>query len=664
MASHNILSNPAEEPKTRTKAGRPNVSFADDFDPRGLDGGDSGSPALVLGGSGGPRSRSMASPARRSSLTEGGSNSSFNDDEDLSKSVRRSTGTFGSASAPSRAALNPPHAWHPAGVLFRFTVLSTVAFILLAGYFSDETIGATNSELRAQMNLTPTEIGWIYSASYGPNIIMIFIGGFLVDRFGVRIMSLIYTCFLVLGLGIFAVVPTLWGKILGRIVFGAGFEPLEVCSDAIVMRWYSSTRIDAKDGRRYKVGAPSIPLAFSLLFSTGIFGQFLSLNVLPSVLAAFKKNLTHVYLLVTALGVLALIVNVVFVVMDWIGSRKLELESTASESISFKVLTHFPVTYWLLMGVCVAGYSCQYVFMIYASDYIHEKWGYDDIKSGNWASVVYMFAIVLSPVVGYFVERRGQGLTLMGIGCLFFAIGCVIMGTITPNYLPAVPLIMMGIAYSLVPATVWNAISDVIPEPLAGTGFGIMTAIMSFTYLIIPSIVGLIHDTWNSYENMNFVFAACAIVSFFGVLLIAKIEPDLNLPPRARRKDLSAYNVLPQSDESDEDEDEDDFVLLGTPKKQRPDDHFNLIRDRFAGPTSPQRRPSNRKGDETELLTVTEDEYPFSDPETDSDTATPSKPFSNSVIPDSWLSNVKRGLETSDNPVSGSLPSASFLRGD
>jgi MFS family permease len=482
---------------------------------------------------------------------------------------------------------------------------------------------------------------------------MIFIGGLLVDKFGVRIMSLIYTTLVVLGLAIFALIPTLWGKILGRIVFGMGFEPLEVCSDAIVMKWFSSTRQDSKDGtKRFKVGAPSIPLAFSLLFSTGIFGQFLSLNVLPSVLASFNKNLLAVYLLVTAIGVSALVVNVVFAVMDWIGSRKIDLDNAESEAISFKVLTHFPATYWLLMGVCVAGYSCQYVFMIYASDYIHEKWGYSDIASGNWASIVYLFAIVLSPVVGYFVERRGQALTLMGIGCLFFAFGCIIMGSITPNYLPAVPLVLMGIAYSLVPATVWSSISDVIPEPLAGTGFGVMTAIMSFTYLIIPSVVGAIHDHWNSYENMNFVFAACALVSFLGVLWIAKIEPDLNLPARARRRDLSAYSVLSSSSDSD-DEEEMESASKQEKTKVKPEDNFMLIRDRFAGPMSPQRRGHRKAADETELLTVTEDEYRFS---SDDEPDTQAPGFSSSVIPESWLTGLKRGIDPIDQSVSGSLP--------
>lgn len=542
------------------------------------------------------------------------------------------------------------------------------------------------------MNLSPKEIGWIYSASYGPNIIMIFLGGFFVDKFGVRLMSIIYTTLVVIGLGTFALVPTLWGKILGRFIFGAGFEPLEVCSDAIVMRWYGGSKVDAKDGtRRYRVGAPSVPLAFSLLFSTGIFGQFLSLNVLPSVLNALNKDLRSVYLLVTGIGILALCVNVVFSIMDYIGSRKLELESTASEAISFKVLTYFPATYWLLMGVCVLGYSCQYVFMIYASDYIHEKWGYNDVQSGNWASIVYLFAIVLSPAVGYFVERRGQALTLMGIGCLFFAFGCIIMGTITSNYLPAVPLILMGIAYSLVPATVWSSIGDVIPEPLAGTGFGIMTAIMSFTYLIIPTAVGAIHDAYNSYDYMNYVFAAAALLSFGGVLWIAKIEPDLNLPVRARRKDLSAYSVLTAENESDNEEEDnmDDWEMLPAQspndkyKNARPEDNFNIIRDRFAGPLSPRKRPGpppplakdapivlrrplgpaspGGPHDDTELLTVTEDENSiFSSSEDATDHGDmPVAGFSSSVIPDSWLANMKRGLDTpSDNEdtVSSSLP--------
>lgn len=502
-------------------------------------------------------------------------------------------------------------------------------------------------------------VGWIYSASYGPNIIMVFLGGFLVDRFGVRIMSLIYSALVVLGLGMFALLPTFWGKVGARVIFGMGFEPLEVCSDAIVMRWYSSTRQETHDGRRIRVGAPSIPLAFSLLFSTGIFGQFLSLNILPSVVSAFNHKLTYVYLLVTAIAVVAFVVNIIYALMDFIASRTVDLENTVSESISFKVLTHFPLTYWLLMGVCVTGFACQYVFMVYACDYLHEKWGYTEVVSGNWASVVYLFAIVLSPVVGYFVERRGQGITLMGVGCLFFAFGCVIMGSITPNYLPAVPLILMGIAYSLVPATVWSAISDVIPEPLAGTGFGIMTAIMSFTYLIIPAGVGALHGYWRSYDNMNFLFAACAIIAFGLVLWIFKVEPDLNLPPRARRRDLSAYNVLTAgSDSEDEEEDEEASSPRDRPRL-RQDEEFSLIRDRFAGPVSPQRRSVavRKPMDETELLTVTEDEQHFQFSEDEAREAEmPMAHFSSSVIPESWLTGLKRGIDPVDSTVSSSLP--------
>lgn len=81
------------------------------------------------------------------------------DDDESPRASRRSTGSWGPVSnAPSRP-INPPSVWHPAGTLFRFSILSTVAFILTTGYFSDETIGATNTELRTyQMDRKETTV--------------------------------------------------------------------------------------------------------------------------------------------------------------------------------------------------------------------------------------------------------------------------------------------------------------------------------------------------------------------------------------------------------------------------------------------------------------------------------------------------------------------------
>jgi len=130
---------------------RPTVTFADEFDPRGLDARDNGAQSPIVLGSEGVRSRTASIPSRKTVLDEASSFAGLLDDNDGSKSPRRSISTFGPVSMGTRGAIPPPFGWHPSGVFYRFTILGLVAFILLAGYFSDETIGATNSELSTCM---------------------------------------------------------------------------------------------------------------------------------------------------------------------------------------------------------------------------------------------------------------------------------------------------------------------------------------------------------------------------------------------------------------------------------------------------------------------------------------------------------------------------------
>lgn len=148
MSSDSTFTVPIDEKKTKNKSGRPTVTFADDFDPRGLGGSDTTAPSTLLGGNGSPRIRSIATSGRRSLSEDAGANGAFSDDDETPRVTKRLANSTSVLSAPSRAAQSPPYPWHPTGVLYRFTILATVAFILLAGYFSDETIGATNSELR------------------------------------------------------------------------------------------------------------------------------------------------------------------------------------------------------------------------------------------------------------------------------------------------------------------------------------------------------------------------------------------------------------------------------------------------------------------------------------------------------------------------------------
>lgn len=171
----NLLPPPnlGDDDKSRGTVQRTTVTFADNFDPRARDNSDSptlGPRASINDSS---RARSSASTSRRVSSGDAGTNSGSADDDDASRAARRTTGSFGPSVPTSRGAINPPFMWHPTGILYRFTILALVAFILLVGYFADETIGATTSELRTCNSATLISLlkhlklllaGWVFGA--------------------------------------------------------------------------------------------------------------------------------------------------------------------------------------------------------------------------------------------------------------------------------------------------------------------------------------------------------------------------------------------------------------------------------------------------------------------------------------------------------------------
>lgn len=136
-----------DDSKPRQTIGRHTVSFSDDFDPRAPDSGDNSRHSIR--GDSPPRlvDESSGASSRRNATSEP---PVLLDDDDAPRLTRRNTLSLPTS---SRAPTSPPSAWHPAGTVYRFIILSTVAFILTTGYFSDETIGATNSELRTYESL-------------------------------------------------------------------------------------------------------------------------------------------------------------------------------------------------------------------------------------------------------------------------------------------------------------------------------------------------------------------------------------------------------------------------------------------------------------------------------------------------------------------------------
>lgn len=97
----------------------------------------------------------------------------------------------------------------------------------------------------------------LYSVYSWPNVILCFIGGFLIDRvFGIRWGTNIYTFIAMVGQILFAVgalVKDFWVMMLGRFLFGIGSENMQVAQNYYAVLWFKGKELNTAFGAQNSV---------------------------------------------------------------------------------------------------------------------------------------------------------------------------------------------------------------------------------------------------------------------------------------------------------------------------------------------------------------------------------------------------------------------------
>jgi MFS family permease len=125
-------------------------------------------------------------------------------------------------------------------------------------------------------------------------------------------------------------------------------------------------------------------------------------------------------------------------------------------------ISHFPLSYWLVVGLCVAFYSCVLPFTSFGVAFFNEKWGLGPAVSGRIVSIISFSSMIFSPLAGFLIDRIGRRTLIMIIGASV-VIPAYLLLALTPVY-PAVAVFVIGAAFSLVPSALWPCI------PLVGRG--------------------------------------------------------------------------------------------------------------------------------------------------------------------------------------------------
>ena len=107
----------------------------------------------------------------------------------------------------------------------------------------------------------------------------------------------------------------------------------------------------------------------------------------------------------------------------------------------------------------------------------------------------YVIAAITSPILGWFVDKYGQRMTVTLTGALLM-IAAHVYQVLMPDcdrcWESIGPLVLLGLSYTTYAVVLWGSLPYMVEAHTLGTAFGICTTFQNFGTVIAPPLIGAI----------------------------------------------------------------------------------------------------------------------------------------------------------------------------
>ncbi|XP_034173235.1 lysosomal dipeptide transporter MFSD1 isoform X2 [Osmia lignaria lignaria] len=297
---------------------------------------------------------------------------------------------------------------------YRFLGLALMCLLGFGSYFCFDNPGALQDNFKTDLHMSTSKFVWLYSIYSWPNVVLCFIGGFLLDSvFGVRLGTVIYMGLTLIGQIIFAtgaMVNTFWVMMLGRFIFGIGAESLAVAQNSYAVLWFKGKELNMVFG---------LQLSFARVGSTI---NFLVMEPIYNYVSQYYKGpecIGIVLFLATLTLVGSMICACVLGIMDKRAERLLRRgEGQEAKTVSLTDVKDFKPIFWLIAFICIAYYVAIFPFIALGKVFFERKYAYEPTNANTVNSLVYSISAIASPILGYLVDKTGKNVSWVFISIL------------------------------------------------------------------------------------------------------------------------------------------------------------------------------------------------------------------------------------------------------
>ena len=310
---------------------------------------------------------------------------------------------------------------------------------------------------------------------------------------------------------------------IGFMIFGCGVEMAGITVSRGIVKWFQGKEMALAMGTEMalaRVGVAVVVLGSPFLAELG--GNI-----------SVSRPLA-VSMLLLLIGLISFIV---YAFMD----KRLEKEigNTEEKDDPFKVSDLKYIlsskVFWIVALLCVLYYSAIFPFQKYAINMLQCNLGVTAQEAGFVFFVFPLGAAAITPILGNFLDRKGKGASMLIFGALLMIVCHLTFAFVLPatgsELIAYGAIILLGISFSLVPASLWPSVPKLVDNKLLGSAYAVIFWIQNIGLYAFPMIIGAVLAASNpgvenpleyNYTVPMLVFAGLGVLALIlGVALKA-----------------------------------------------------------------------------------------------------------------------------------------------
>lgn len=409
----------------------------------------------------------------------------------------------------------------------RWTAMFVVSMSMFGAYYFNYVGSTIKPILETALGWTSSDVG-TYTGSYGwfnVFFLMLIFSGLILDKLGIRVTGLGATAMMAIGtalnywamtampahmLAMHVTLPfagqlpmQVFMSCLGFAIFGVGSEATGITLSKAIVKWFKGKEM---------------ALAMGLQMSIARLGTALALGL--SLPIAIKYTYSTPFLLAFILMLIGLVAFITYIVMD-IKLDKSEANLEIEEEEPFRIKDIVSIVsnkaFWYIAILCVLFYGAVFPFLFFAPDFVINKYHVAPKLAGYIPMLLPFGTIFLTPLFGNIYDRKGKGATIMIIGAVMLLVVHSFLAIPFLNHwlFAAVLVVILGVAFSLVPSAMWPSVPKFIPEKKLGTAYAVIFYIQNIGLVVIPTILGIVLTASNPTVSPNKMLIKSSIEQSF-----------------------------------------------------------------------------------------------------------------------------------------------------